>query len=98
MPFVFRNLFLFSRVSFSLRSVDQGFEYREIASFIIGKKGDVSLNGEECEQACIADANCIGWEVCAPLGAGCDGCYRIEKIRPKLVSHPGWSVGLIEGR
>lgn len=79
------------------RDFDKGFPYKQIAGNLIGGKA-TPLSADECEQECTANPECIGWEVCAPIGSGCDGCYQIKTIRPEVVDHPGWHVGLIDSR
>lgn len=94
----FLTFFLLLPLLPGLRDYNKGFEYRQIASYLLGKANQ-SLDADECEGACVQNPECLGWEVCAPLGQGCDGCYMVKNtFRPKLVDHPGWHVGLIDGR
>eukprot|EP00392_Amoebophrya_sp_AT5.2_P005513 g5522.t1 len=74
---------------------DKGFQYRQIEGNLLGKA--TPLDADACKAACEAKEECIAWEVCAPLGSGCDGCYMV-KIRPEVVDHPGWHMGFIKER
>eukprot|EP00931_Biecheleriopsis_adriatica_P066193 TRINITY_DN40593_c0_g1_i1.p1 TRINITY_DN40593_c0_g1~~TRINITY_DN40593_c0_g1_i1.p1 ORF type:complete len:497 (+),score=80.88 TRINITY_DN40593_c0_g1_i1:38-1528(+) len=74
---------------------DRGFEYSQIAKSVIGKAHDVTP--EVCDEECVADPDCVSWQVCAPLGGGCDGCYHMRN-RPALVGHTGWFARVLEER
>ncbi|CAD7934069.1 unnamed protein product [Amoebophrya sp. A25] len=77
------------------RRFDKGFQYREIEGNLIGKA--TPLDADSCAAKCQDTAECVAWEVCAPIGSGCDGCYMV-KIRPHIVDHPGWHMGFIKER
>lgn len=91
------HLFWVSCVSALLQtgSVNQGFAYRQIAKSVIGSAHDAAP--EACENECFADAECVSWQVCVPLGAGCDGCYLLRN-RPEIITVAGWSAGVLEAR
>lgn len=81
----------------SLRTVaaDQGFAFKQISKSIIGAAHDSTA--EVCETECLANEDCVAWQVCAPLGSGCDGCYHLRN-RPEIITVSGWSAGVNEER
>lgn len=76
-------------------ALNQGFAYRQIAKSIIGKAHDATP--ELCEAECFANLDCVSWQVCAPLGSGCDGCYNLRN-RPELIPVDGWYAGVLDDR
>mmetsp|Transcript_12529 Transcript_12529/g.30762 ORF Transcript_12529/g.30762 Transcript_12529/m.30762 type:complete len:572 (-) Transcript_12529:151-1866(-) len=58
----------------------KAFHYQEIARYIIGTVDDIPPDA--CRRKCAANSQCIAWEVCRPLGDGCDGCYNIATAPP----------------
>lgn len=78
-------------------TLHRAFQYADIAQHLIEKATDFSP--EVCRQMCINDQQCIAWEVCAPLGDGCDGCYRIKKKpRRGYTERQLWHAEIFESR
>lgn len=73
----------------------KGFKYTEIKDTQVSKAENITP--AECQAKCQADETCVAWEVCAPLGDGCDGCYRVSN-RPALIDREGWTAGFIAER
>jgi len=42
--------------------------------------------------------SCAAWEVCAPLGDGCDGCYLITRAPRRFDQRDGWHAEVLPGR
>jgi len=78
-----------------MRQFGKGFPYKQIEGNLLRPPFDVQP--DECEQICANDEKCVGWEVCAPLGEGCEGCYLV-KNRPEIIERTGWTAGLIDER
>eukprot|EP00933_Yihiella_yeosuensis_P001084 TRINITY_DN10171_c0_g1_i1.p1 TRINITY_DN10171_c0_g1~~TRINITY_DN10171_c0_g1_i1.p1 ORF type:complete len:514 (+),score=87.42 TRINITY_DN10171_c0_g1_i1:45-1544(+) len=74
---------------------NKGFEYRSIAKSLIGKATD--LTPEACEAACFDNEDCVSWQVCFPLGGGCDGCYHMRNW-PTVIDKTGWSAAVFADR
>lgn len=78
-------------------TLHRAFQYADISLNLIEKA--TNIPPEACRQKCIDDAKCIAWEVCAPLGDGCDGCYRMaKKPRRGFVEKQGWHAEIFESR
>lgn len=77
-------------------SLHRGFEYADIASKLIGKPLD--LTREACREACVSNATCAAWELCTPLGDGCDGCYLTWRAPRRFTERDGWHAEVIAGR
>eukprot|EP00928_Gymnodinium_smaydae_P062184 TRINITY_DN46103_c0_g1_i1.p1 TRINITY_DN46103_c0_g1~~TRINITY_DN46103_c0_g1_i1.p1 ORF type:complete len:510 (+),score=83.05 TRINITY_DN46103_c0_g1_i1:43-1572(+) len=73
----------------------RGFAFRQISKSIIGKARDVAPDA--CEADCLADAECVSWQVCVPLGGGCDGCYLLRNW-PEIITVDRWFAGVLEDR
>eukprot|EP00747_Dinoflagellata_sp_TGD_P170395 gnl/TRDRNA2_/TRDRNA2_201844_c0_seq1.p1 gnl/TRDRNA2_/TRDRNA2_201844_c0~~gnl/TRDRNA2_/TRDRNA2_201844_c0_seq1.p1 ORF type:complete len:510 (+),score=77.44 gnl/TRDRNA2_/TRDRNA2_201844_c0_seq1:16-1545(+) len=76
-------------------ALNQGFAYKQIAKSIIGSAHDVPP--EVCEEECFANEECVSWQVCTPLGSGCDGCYHLRN-RPEVLTVDQWSAGVLVDR
>ncbi|CAE7604871.1 unnamed protein product [Symbiodinium microadriaticum] len=74
---------------------NRGFDYRQIARSLIGKAQD--LTPEACDQQCLANPDCVSWQVCAPIGGGCDGCYQMRNW-PEIGEKSGWFARVLEDR
>mmetsp|Transcript_25797 Transcript_25797/g.56103 ORF Transcript_25797/g.56103 Transcript_25797/m.56103 type:complete len:560 (-) Transcript_25797:66-1745(-) len=77
-------------------TLHRSFPYADIAAHLISKPVDKSP--EECRRTCIEDPLCAAWEVCAPLGDGCDGCYLIKRAPRRFDERPGWHAEILPGR
>lgn len=78
---------------------DKGFQYRKMEGHIMKALGyPKDLPVEQCQRACQDETTCVAWEVCAPLGDGCDGCYLAENVRLDYVDHPGWTSAIMQDR
>jgi len=49
-------------------------------------------------EMCVGNTSCGAWEVCAPLGDGCDGCYLIKRAPTRFAERPGWHAEVMQGR
>lgn len=47
---------------------------------------------------CVANPACAAWELCAPLGDGCDGCYLVKRAPRTFTERPGWHAEVLDGR
>mmetsp|Transcript_12494 Transcript_12494/g.35589 ORF Transcript_12494/g.35589 Transcript_12494/m.35589 type:complete len:569 (+) Transcript_12494:74-1780(+) len=77
-------------------TLHRAFHYADIAAYLLQRP--VDLNVEACRQACVANTTCAAWEVCAPLGDGCDGCYLVGRAPRRFSERPGWHAEILEGR
>jgi len=74
---------------------NQGFAFRQISKSILVPAHDV--DPFKCEEECSANDECVAWQVCAPIGGGCDGCYLLRN-RPEIISQDRWTAGVFEDR
>lgn len=77
-------------------ALNKAFHYADIASQLLTKPSDIAV--EACRQLCVSNSSCAAWEVCAPLGDGCDGCYHIKRAPRRFAERPCWHAEVIEGR
>merc|ERR1712167_87732 len=90
------NTLFVNNVVEGMRQFNKGFPYRQIESNLV-QQPDSSLNADQCEAACLANEKCVGWELCSPIGDGCNGCYMVTN-RPEVIDREGWWAGLIDER
>lgn len=77
-------------------TLHKAFHYADIAAYLLEKPSD--RTPDVCRELCIANATCAAWEVCAPLGDGCDGCYMVKRAPKRLTERDGWHAEVLEGR
>eukprot|EP00927_Polykrikos_kofoidii_P000587 TRINITY_DN10214_c0_g1_i1.p1 TRINITY_DN10214_c0_g1~~TRINITY_DN10214_c0_g1_i1.p1 ORF type:complete len:614 (-),score=84.05 TRINITY_DN10214_c0_g1_i1:141-1886(-) len=77
-------------------TLHKGFEYSDVAAFLLERPSPRSVT--ECRETCTANTTCAAWEVCAPLGDGCEGCYLIKRAPKQFTDRPGWNAEVIAGR
>lgn len=77
-------------------TLHRAFDYGAIASYLVGKPSDRTL--QDCRDTCVSEPTCAAWELCAPLGDGCDGCYLIKRAPRTFTQRVGWHAEVIEGR
>jgi len=77
-------------------TLHRAFEYADIAAHLLRRPADLGV--EACRQECIANETCAAWEVCAPLGDGCEGCYLVRRAPRRFAERSGWHAEVLEGR
>jgi len=77
-------------------TLHKAFYYADIASHLLESPTDRSV--EACRERCNFNESCAAWEVCSPLGAGCDGCYLIKRAPRRFDSKPDWHAEVIPSR
>lgn len=77
-------------------TLHRAFHYADIAAYLLEKPSDSTV--ESCREACVSNATCAAWEVCTPLGDGCEGCYLISRAPRRFTERPGWHAEVLEGR
>lgn len=77
-------------------TLHRAFHYADIASHLLEKPTPIGV--EACRQRCVATPTCAAWEVCAPLGDGCEGCYLVTRAPRQFAERPGWHAAVLEGR
>jgi len=77
-------------------TLHRAFHYADIAAYLLEPPSDRSA--DTCRELCRASALCAAWEVCAPLGDGCDGCYLVRRAPRRFSERPGWHAEVLPGR
>jgi len=77
-------------------TLHRAFNYASISSQLLEKPSDRTV--EDCREACVAEPTCAAWEVCTPLGDGCEGCYLVKRAPREFTERPGWHAEILEGR
>jgi len=77
-------------------TLNKAFHYADIASQLLDRPSPIGV--EACRELCVSNISCGAWEVCAPLGDGCEGCYLIKRAPRRFAERPGWHAAIIEGR
>lgn len=77
-------------------TLHRAFHYGDIAAYLLERPSDRSVS--DCRELCTANESCAAWEVCAPLGDGCDGCYLIRRAPRRFAERPGWHAEVLVGR
>ncbi|CAK9067333.1 unnamed protein product [Durusdinium trenchii] len=77
-------------------TLHQAFHYADIAAYLLQKPEPRSPM--ECREQCKQNEGCAAWEVCAPLGDGCDGCYLISRAPRRWDQREGWHAEILPGR
>jgi len=78
---------------------DKAFAYRAIESHIMTELGfPKDLPVEECQKQCWNETACVAWELCSPLGDGCNGCYLVSNTKLEFVDHRNWASEIIDDR
>ena len=73
---------------------NKGFTYASIAGHLL--KPPYHAGPDDCQKTCHEDEHCAAWEVCAPLGNGCDGCYLVSRSPPGgVVDSNGWHAEVV---
>eukprot|EP00927_Polykrikos_kofoidii_P000588 TRINITY_DN10214_c0_g2_i1.p1 TRINITY_DN10214_c0_g2~~TRINITY_DN10214_c0_g2_i1.p1 ORF type:complete len:592 (-),score=74.44 TRINITY_DN10214_c0_g2_i1:276-1979(-) len=77
-------------------TLHKGFAYSDIAAFLLEPPSARSVT--VCREMCTANVSCAAWEVCYPLGDGCNGCYLIKRAPKRFTKRPDWNAEVIAGR
>lgn len=77
-------------------TLHQAFQYADIAAYLLEKPSERSV--ELCREICMQNASCAAWEVCAPMGNGCEGCYLIRRAPRRLTEREFWHAEILPGR
>lgn len=77
-------------------TLNHAFHYADIAAQLLEAPRDHTV--QQCRQYCIENASCAAWEVCVPLGDGCEGCYLIRRAPRRFAERLGWHAEVIQGR
>lgn len=77
-------------------TLHRAFHYADIASHLLESPSDRTV--EACREQCQASGACAAWEVCSPLGDGCDGCYMVKRAPRRWAERVGWHAEILEGR
>ncbi|CAJ1379986.1 unnamed protein product [Effrenium voratum] len=77
-------------------TLHQAFHYADIAAYLLQAPQPKSI--EECRELCSQNSTCAAWEVCAPLGDGCDGCYLISRAPRRWDQREHWHAEVLPGR
>eukprot|EP00438_Fugacium_kawagutii_P001952 Skav224099 [mRNA] locus=scaffold4565:134127:136147:- [translate_table: standard] len=86
----------FVKLSTDPATLHQAFHYADIAAYLLQRPEPRSP--EECREQCSRNESCAAWEVCAPLGDGCDGCYLISRAPRRWDQREGWHAEILSGR
>eukprot|EP00928_Gymnodinium_smaydae_P073066 TRINITY_DN56324_c0_g1_i1.p1 TRINITY_DN56324_c0_g1~~TRINITY_DN56324_c0_g1_i1.p1 ORF type:complete len:643 (+),score=133.29 TRINITY_DN56324_c0_g1_i1:51-1979(+) len=77
-------------------TLHKAFEYADIAAYLLQRPAPFSV--AECRELCVNNATCAAWEVCAPLGDGCEGCYLVRRAPRRFTTRQGWNAEVLSGR
>ncbi|OLP87432.1 hypothetical protein AK812_SmicGene31336 [Symbiodinium microadriaticum] len=87
---------MFSKLPSDPSTLHQAFHYADIAAFLLQPPAPHSI--QDCRELCQRNESCAAWEVCAPLGDGCDGCYLVSRAPRRWDQRQGWHAEILPGR